>query len=127
MSDPGQPTPRCPWCGTQAPLVHVHGHAQCGHCGANVEPCCGGGDAGTEAATPTGAACWPDPGLFARLFLRLGGPEATVTTTALLQALVTAIDGDLESARLVLEAGERIGLLVPCGPGRHRLRRGEPA
>ncbi|MFM1831960.1 MAG: hypothetical protein RLZZ461_276 [Planctomycetota bacterium] len=31
---------RCPWCGADAPVVHVHGHGQCAACGTNREPCC---------------------------------------------------------------------------------------
>jgi hypothetical protein len=33
---------RCPRCGSAAGLHYVHGHAQCGSCGANVEDCCQG-------------------------------------------------------------------------------------
>jgi hypothetical protein len=33
---------RCPRCGSAAGLHYVHGHAQCGTCGANVEDCCQG-------------------------------------------------------------------------------------
>ena len=33
---------RCPRCGSTAGLHYVHGHAQCGACGANVEDCCQG-------------------------------------------------------------------------------------
>ncbi|WP_170245673.1 hypothetical protein [Fodinibius salinus] len=33
---------RCPFCGSQAPLVWVHGHGQCAECGINVQECCQG-------------------------------------------------------------------------------------
>jgi hypothetical protein len=33
---------RCPRCGSAAGLHYVHGHAQCGTCGANIEDCCQG-------------------------------------------------------------------------------------
>jgi transcription initiation factor TFIIIB Brf1 subunit/transcription initiation factor TFIIB len=33
---------RCPRCGSSAGLHYVHGHAQCGACGANIEDCCQG-------------------------------------------------------------------------------------
>jgi hypothetical protein len=43
---------RCPRCAAAAPLVHVHGHAQCSACGGNILDCCQGSDydmaAGTE-------------------------------------------------------------------------------
>jgi hypothetical protein len=37
---------RCPRCGSTAGLHYVHGHAQCGTCGANVEDCCQGAACG---------------------------------------------------------------------------------
>jgi hypothetical protein len=37
---------RCPRCGSAAGLHYVHGHAQCGTCGANVEDCCQGAACG---------------------------------------------------------------------------------
>lgn len=40
---------RCPRCGTLAPLIYVHGHAQCAACGSNILDCC------------QGAACDPAP------------------------------------------------------------------
>lgn len=112
---------RCPWCGAIAAEVAVHGHAQCQKCGANTQPCCGGASADEATAEGTHEAS-PFPGLFPRLFLRLGGPEATVADEALLHAIVQSQDCDLDEARLVLEAGERIGLIVPAGSGCHRLR-----
>lgn len=33
---------RCPYCGHEAPVVWVHGHGQCAHCGINVHECCQG-------------------------------------------------------------------------------------
>jgi hypothetical protein len=33
---------RCNYCGSQAPLVWVHGHGQCANCGINVQECCQG-------------------------------------------------------------------------------------
>lgn len=33
---------RCTYCGSQAPLVWVHGHGQCAACGINVQECCQG-------------------------------------------------------------------------------------
>ncbi|MBN2731912.1 MAG: hypothetical protein JXR26_05720 [Balneolaceae bacterium] len=33
---------RCAYCGTEAPIVWVHGHGQCSRCGINVEECCRG-------------------------------------------------------------------------------------
>lgn len=32
----------CGYCGTEAPLVWVHGHGQCGNCGINIQECCQG-------------------------------------------------------------------------------------
>lgn len=102
--------------------MRVHGHGQCGRCGANVEPCCSGASA-DDAASPAGEIDGGlDPALFARLFLHLGGPTATVTADSLLFALVQHLGSDLDDARVVLEAGERVGVVVPAGPGRYRLR-----
>jgi hypothetical protein len=33
---------RCPRCGHVAPLIYVHGHAQCTACGSNILECCQG-------------------------------------------------------------------------------------
>lgn len=33
---------RCQYCGSEAPLVWVHGHGQCAACGINVQECCQG-------------------------------------------------------------------------------------
>lgn len=35
-------TRRCTYCGAEAPLIWVHGHGQCAHCGINVQECCQG-------------------------------------------------------------------------------------
>ncbi|MEO6595060.1 MAG: hypothetical protein ABIP94_09950 [Planctomycetota bacterium] len=112
---------RCPYCGYLSPVVHVHGHGQCAHCGANVEPCCGGADAADEAAATPGVHAEAEPGLFARVFAQLGGVKATVTTDALLFALTQRLGTDLDDARLMLEAGERVGLVQSAGANCHRL------
>jgi hypothetical protein len=108
--------------------VQVHGHGQCTDCGSNVDPCCAGASAADDASSGGlgSAVAVPDPGLFARLFVRLGGAAATVTTESLLFALATAQDCDRDEARLLLEAGERIGLVVRIGDDCHRLRRSPP-
>ena len=113
---------RCPFCGAQLDLVPVHGHAQCARCGTNVQPCCAGASAGDEADEPVRSELGVEPQLFARLFLHLGGPTATVTADSLLFALVQHLGSDLDDARVVLEAGERVGVVMPAGPGRYRLR-----
>lgn len=33
---------RCDYCGSEAPVVWVHGHGQCASCGINVDECCRG-------------------------------------------------------------------------------------
>ncbi len=103
-------------------MVFVHGHGQCGRCGTNTEPCCSGASAESEVTSDGTHLAEPDAGLFPRLFVHLGGPSATVTTEALLHAIVQSQDCDLDEARLVLEAGERVGLVVPVGEQFHRLR-----
>jgi hypothetical protein len=123
VNQDGQSPAPCPYCGALSAVVFVHGHGQCSQCGVNTEPCCGGAAAQNEVTGGCEAAT-PDPGLFARLFVALGGPTATVTTESLLHAIVQSQDCDLDEARLVVEAGERIGLVVRAGAGLHRLRRG---
>jgi hypothetical protein len=123
VSEGGASEQRCPYCGYLVPVVHVHGHGQCAHCGTNFEPCCDGADAEDEAGSATPIDTAADPGLFARLFEHLGGAERTVTTEALLFALVQHLGTDLDDARLLLEAGERVGLVQPAGTSCHRLRR----
>lgn len=112
---------RCPWCGVRGEPVRVHGHGQCPHCGNNVEPCCAGANAQEEAAATTAIATSPDRQLFPRLFEHLGGGSVTVTTDALLFALTQRLGTDLDEARLVVEAAERLGIVERAGEGRHRL------
>lgn len=100
----------------------MHGHEQCAHCASNVGPCCSGADAASEAAATAEVATQPDPSLFTALFEHLGGVDATVTTDSLLFALVQRLGTDLEDARVVLEAAERVGLVVNDASGCHRLR-----
>jgi len=121
----GQGSARCPSCGSYRGAVFVHGHGQCLTCKTTIEPCCGGASAGDEADAGCGEADAPnvDPTLFASLFEQLGGANATVTTDALLFALVQHEDSDLETARVLLEAGERVGLVQRIGDHCHKLRR----
>ncbi|MBX3464192.1 MAG: hypothetical protein KF830_13545 [Planctomycetes bacterium] len=111
----------CPYCGYRGPVVQVHGHGQCARCHTNIGPCCGGADAATEAASGAGSAASPEPALFTALFAQLGGLAATVTTEALLFALTQRLGVDLDEARLVLEAAERVGIVQRRGTGAHRL------
>lgn len=111
---------RCPFCGARLEVVHVHGHGQCAHCGTNVDPCCAGASAGDEADQPAAAPTAIDPDLFPRLFRDLGGDDATVTLECVLTALSRAIDGSLEDARIVLDAGLTLGQLQ-MQQGRLRL------
>ena len=100
----------------------MHGHGQCTHCGNNIEPCCSGASAQGEASATTGIATGLDPQLFPRLFEQLGGRACTVTEASLLFALTQRLGGDLDEARLVLEAAARLGIVNSAGPGLHRLR-----
>ena len=118
---------RCPWCGVRGEPVRIHGHGQCPHCGNNVEPCCNGANAQDEAAATTAIDTAPDQWLFPRLFDHLGGRTATVTTESLLFALTQRLGTDLDDARLVLEAAERLGIVAPAGPSMHRLPPDVPA
>ena len=102
--------------------MRVHGHGQCPHCGNNVEPCCTGANAQDEAAATTDVAIEPDRQLFPRLFAQLGGLGVTVTSEALLFALAQRLATHLDEARLVLEAAERLGIVVCAGEALHRLR-----
>ncbi len=118
MSAAGASEERCPYCGWKGNVVRVHGHGQCGHCGTNFEPCC----AGADATLTSGISTAVDPGLFARLFEQLGGAKVTVTSEALLFALVQHLGTDLDDAQLVLEAGERVGVVQRGGTNCHWLR-----
>lgn len=113
---------RCSYCGHEGAPVPVHGHGQCERCGTNIEPCCSGANAAEEAGATPGIDTGPDPGLLARTFLALGGPEVTVTGDALRFALAQRLGTDLDDARLVLEAAERVGLVVPVPGDLFRLR-----
>jgi hypothetical protein len=105
--------------------VPVHGHTQCPRCGNYVEPCCTGASAADEAAATPAVDAAPDPHLFPALFAeRLGGATSTVTTDALVFALTQRLGTDLDDARLLLEAAERLGVVERAGPSSHRLRRG---
>jgi len=123
----GAAAERCPYCGHRGPVVQVHGHGQCARCHTNIGPCCGGADAASEAATSTDIDTGPEPHLFAELFAHLGGAAATVTTDSLLFALTQRLGTDLDDARVVLEAAERVGVVQPAGDGCHRLRTRTPA
>lgn len=111
----------CPWCGAATIPVHVHGHAQCGGCGANIEPCCDGASAADEASHACTDGALPDPQLFARVFSRLGPAGATVTGQALRFALAEQLATDLDGARLVLEAGLHTGAIAADGDDGYRL------
>jgi hypothetical protein len=113
---------RCGYCGHEGAPVPVHGHGQCERCGTNIEPCCSGASAAGEAAATTVIDAAPDPQLFPRLFEQLGGASATVTSDALLFALTQRLGSDLDEARVVLEAAERLGVVTRAGPALHRLR-----
>lgn len=52
----------CPWCGVPAPLVWVHGHAQCAACGVNSEPCCQGAETCPVTFDQAQGARADDPG-----------------------------------------------------------------
>lgn len=119
----GQSSKHCPSCGSRRGVVFVHGHGQCAACRANIEPCCAGASVADEADGGENEALLVDPNLFARLFENLGGKTATVTTDALLFALVQSQGSDLDTARLLLEAGERVGVVQRFSASCHRLRR----
>jgi hypothetical protein len=105
--------------------VAVHGHTQCPRCGNPIEACCTGASPADEAAATPTVAADAEPHLFPELFAqRLGGASATVTTEALLFALTQRLGTELDDARLVLEAAERLGVVERVGDVLHRLRRG---
>jgi hypothetical protein len=120
-------TVTCPWCGARGEPVRVHGHGQCPWCGNNIEPCCTGADAFDEAGATTAIDTAPDQQLFPRVFAQLGGAAATVTRDALVFALVQRLGTDLDDARVVLEAAERLGIVEPGGDALYRLRRADRA
>ena len=103
--------------------VRVHGHGQCAHCGNNIEPCCSGANAQDEAAATSAVAIEPGQHLFPRLFEQLGGHAATVTSDSLVFALAQRLATDLDEARIVLEAAERLGIVQRVGAHAHRLQR----
>ena len=119
----GQGHARCPSCGSYRGVVFVHGHGQCIACGTNTEPCCSGANAANEVDGGVDDGVFVDPKLFERLFAQLGGAGATVTTESLLFALVQSQGSDLDTARLLLEAGERVGVVQRVGADCHRLWR----
>jgi hypothetical protein len=46
---------RCPRCATVAPLIYVHGHAQCTACGCNILDCCQGSECDLAPDAPVTA------------------------------------------------------------------------
>lgn len=114
-------TRTCPFCGSAAAVVHVHGHGQCAQCGGNVEPCCAG-SGHDDVETGLGhAELEADPRLFPRLFAQLGGEQATVARDALLFALAQWLGIGLDEAAIVAEAGVRAGRLQAADEGAFRL------
>lgn len=118
---------RCAWCGVLGVPVRVHGHGQCAHCGNNIDPCCSGANAQDEAGATSAVDIEPGQQLFPRLFEQLGGRAATVTSDALLFALAQRLATDLDEARIVLEAAERLGIVDRVGANLHRLHGKSPA
>ena len=111
----------CPFCGSAAAVVHVHGHGQCAQCGGNVEPCCAG-SGHDDVDTGLGhAELEADPRLFPRLFAQLGGEQATVARDALLFGLAQWLGIGLDEAAIVAEAGVRASKLQAAGDGAFRL------
>jgi hypothetical protein len=45
----------CPRCATVAPLIYVHGHAQCTACGCNILDCCQGSVCDLAPGAPASA------------------------------------------------------------------------
>ena len=104
-------------------VVHVHGHGQCLSCNTNIQPCCAGdstNDAGSQIQTNWATNTAPQ--LFAKVFDALGGSDATVTTDALLFVLMNRLGSDLDEARLVLEAAEKVGIIRTKTAGNHSLQ-----
>ncbi len=118
MSDDGggrPPADRCPACGSACGVVHVHGHGQCAACGSNVDPCCSGAAADTEADQPRALGAVVAPTTFDRLFEQLGGAGATVTIDSARQALARMLDLPLDDAAMVLDLGVELGRLRRVG------------
>ena len=111
----------CPFCGSVAAVVHVHGHGQCARCGGNVEPCCTGAGHDDAEAGLGHAELEADPQLFLRLFTQLGGEQATVARDALLFALAQWLGLGLDEAAIIVEAGVRTGRLVADGADAFRV------
>ncbi len=103
---------RCPFCGGGLSVVQVHGHGQCGRCGTNLAPCCGGASADAEVDEPGPRATQIDPMVFVRLFGQLGGTDRTVTKACAVQALARALDTALDDAQIVIDAGLALGHIV---------------
>ena len=104
-------------------VVHVHGHGQCLSCNTNIQPCCAGdstNDAGRQCQTKAGTDAAPQPG--APACAPPGGSDATVTTDALLFVLMNRLGSDLDEARLVLEAAEKVGIIRTKTAGNHSLQ-----
>jgi hypothetical protein len=102
--------------------VPIHGKATCPCCGAEIQIACEGAGAGEAIVRGDGDFVVPTD-LFARLFARLGGLDASVTEDALLFALTELQDVDLDGARLLLEAGVHTRAIRRAGPHYFRLRR----
>ena len=113
---------RCPYCGRVGEPVRVHGHGQCAHCGINIEPCCSGANALEEAAATAAIDAAPDRSLFPQVFEHLGGPGSSVADDALAFALAQRLAIDLDEARDLIVAAERVGVVIAAGAGAHRLR-----
>ena len=105
--------------------MQVHGHGQCATCGTNIQPCCAG-DSGNDAGScaKVSAAVEVAPGWLEDVFDHLGGPEATVTSDALLLALGARFGSDLAATKQMLGRAVRQGALVTIAPGQHRLGSG---
>jgi len=119
---PTDAPPACPNCGARDAAVPIHGKAACPCCGAEIQTACEG--AGNGEAIVRGGGDFAVPtDLFARLFARLGGFDASVTEDALLFALTEMQGVDLDGARLLLEAGVHAHAIRRAGPHYFRLRR----
>ena len=113
----------CPWCGSTRGTVRVHGHGQCATCKTNIEPCCSGDNTDDAACKNRGQEI-NNSGLhlFPRVFDAIGGRKATVTTEALIFGLNTRLGTTYDEARALIEAAERIGIIVTKAPGLQRLQ-----